>query len=371
MEAVSVDLFQTAGKHYIVMVNRYSGFPFVHPLTWLDTNTITNCLTTWFMDWGIPTRLRSDRGPQFWGLFEEFCKNRQKSTMLIGTHSKKHFSNGETPPGQITYPLHNWWQDTANARCNQHTRLHTSISALDPHPLHKATPSPDGTSLPAIRSSSSVHTASAGTLPAKSSASTNKGDLIMLKQMKAGHTSEIPSSSNWSHLVAHQQPESKHGRWIVKGAVKGCPQRSWWNWQLLGLPLHRNAHPFYGHRDQLPHICNCPQRHCYNNIKKVLQELLGSGHTTCLAQHGTPTTTMATQPRANASSTTTTSAQTGLAIPCTASTTASTSHRNGHTRNASRKQEQQAKVQLGSLMYDTYITTSIDAICYNMIKYVW
>ncbi len=65
MEAVSVDLFQTAGKHNIIMVYRYSGFPFVHPLKQLNTNTITKCLTTWFMDWGIPTWLHSDGGPRF------------------------------------------------------------------------------------------------------------------------------------------------------------------------------------------------------------------------------------------------------------------------------------------------------------------
>ncbi len=44
----------------------------------------------------------------------------------------------------------------------------------------------------------------------------------------------------------HQQPESKHGRWIIKGTAKSCPQRSWWNWQLFRLPLHRSAHPSMG-----------------------------------------------------------------------------------------------------------------------------
>ncbi len=57
------------------MVDHYSGFPSVHFLTRLDTNTITKCLTTWFMDWVIPTRLHSDGGPQFSGPFEQFCKD--------------------------------------------------------------------------------------------------------------------------------------------------------------------------------------------------------------------------------------------------------------------------------------------------------
>ncbi len=77
MEAVSTDLFQSEGKHYIVMVDRYSGFPFVQQLTRLNTNTITKVLHQWFMDWGIPVRLRSDGGPQFRGLqnseFQQFC----------------------------------------------------------------------------------------------------------------------------------------------------------------------------------------------------------------------------------------------------------------------------------------------------------
>ena len=73
MEQVSLDLFELAGKHYLIMVDRYSGFPFVYRLKSLTTKAVTNVLTSWFQDWGWPKRARSDGGPQFRSEFKQFC----------------------------------------------------------------------------------------------------------------------------------------------------------------------------------------------------------------------------------------------------------------------------------------------------------
>ena len=73
MEMVSVDLFSAAGKDYLVMIDRYSGFPFVARLRSTTTTAVLNILDSWFLDFGYPNVLRSDGGPQFRSEFEEFC----------------------------------------------------------------------------------------------------------------------------------------------------------------------------------------------------------------------------------------------------------------------------------------------------------
>jgi transposase InsO family protein len=73
MSQVGIDLFETRGVHYLIMVDRYSGFPFVHKLSSLNTTAITKILKSWFTDWGYPMIIRSDNGPQFRGEFKTFC----------------------------------------------------------------------------------------------------------------------------------------------------------------------------------------------------------------------------------------------------------------------------------------------------------
>ena len=65
-EQVATDLFDYAGKVYIVYVDRYSGWPCVH--MWNSTPTSAKViaqLRKWFVDLGIPVRVRSDGGPQY------------------------------------------------------------------------------------------------------------------------------------------------------------------------------------------------------------------------------------------------------------------------------------------------------------------
>ena len=64
-EEVSIDLGYLDGVHYLILMDRYSGWPMVKRLTKLNTKSITNILDDWFIDMGEPVRLRSDGGPQF------------------------------------------------------------------------------------------------------------------------------------------------------------------------------------------------------------------------------------------------------------------------------------------------------------------
>jgi len=70
---VGVDLFQLSGRHYLCMVDSFSGYPFIHALSSLSTNSVTKKLTEWFLLFGFPERLRSDGGPQFRSEFSSWC----------------------------------------------------------------------------------------------------------------------------------------------------------------------------------------------------------------------------------------------------------------------------------------------------------
>ena len=52
-EAVSVDLGYLNGTHYLVLMDRYSGWPLVKPLKKLDTTSVTSTLEDWFLDQSV------------------------------------------------------------------------------------------------------------------------------------------------------------------------------------------------------------------------------------------------------------------------------------------------------------------------------
>jgi hypothetical protein len=73
MEKVSVDLFDVAGVSYVVLVDRYSGYPWVARLASTTTEAVCQVLLRWFCEAGFPERVKTDNGPQFRGPFKEFC----------------------------------------------------------------------------------------------------------------------------------------------------------------------------------------------------------------------------------------------------------------------------------------------------------
>ena len=75
MEKVSSDLFQIGNKHYVVIVDRFSGFTWVEKLTKLDSAAIIRALEKVFLDFGYPESIRTDGGPQFRTLFTKFCED--------------------------------------------------------------------------------------------------------------------------------------------------------------------------------------------------------------------------------------------------------------------------------------------------------
>ena len=75
MQEVSVDLFEYAGKHYITMVDRYSGYIFVDLLSNLSSDHVIKILRHWFLLFGFPKTIVSDNGPQFRSDFGRFCSS--------------------------------------------------------------------------------------------------------------------------------------------------------------------------------------------------------------------------------------------------------------------------------------------------------
>ena len=64
---VSSDLFSHAGRHYMVYVDRLSGWPIVAFFGKHEPNTtkIIRKLEKYFVDLGVPVRIRTDNGPQY------------------------------------------------------------------------------------------------------------------------------------------------------------------------------------------------------------------------------------------------------------------------------------------------------------------
>jgi hypothetical protein len=73
LEAVSVDLCKSKGLHFLVAVDRFSGYPWVARLTSKTTGAVIAIMEKWFCKFGWPQRLGSDGGPQFHHEFEEWC----------------------------------------------------------------------------------------------------------------------------------------------------------------------------------------------------------------------------------------------------------------------------------------------------------
>merc|ERR1712020_608356 len=64
-QEVASDLFQHGKGHYLIYVDRLSGWPCVERLNSTTSAAVIKKLTQHFVDWNIPMKLRSDGGPQY------------------------------------------------------------------------------------------------------------------------------------------------------------------------------------------------------------------------------------------------------------------------------------------------------------------
>ena len=100
LEATSADLFSYAGKTYLVLVDRFSGMIWCDKLSSLNTNTVTDLLVRWMNDFGFPSVIRTDGGPQFRGLFDDWCAQYGVTHELSSPYNPQ--SNGHAENGVKT-----------------------------------------------------------------------------------------------------------------------------------------------------------------------------------------------------------------------------------------------------------------------------
>ena len=105
MQTVGLDLFQALGSHYLVMMDRYSGFPFVARLNKLTTSAVLNVLDNWFLDFGYPETIRSDGGPQFRSEFEAYCKEKKIAKETSSAYYPQSNGLAEAAVKQMKYLL--------------------------------------------------------------------------------------------------------------------------------------------------------------------------------------------------------------------------------------------------------------------------
>ena len=77
MEQLGLDLFDWAGKSYLVCVDRFSGYPFVFKMNNTRTTSVTAKLQEIFNNFGYAKRIRTDNGRQFASQeFKDYCKSK-------------------------------------------------------------------------------------------------------------------------------------------------------------------------------------------------------------------------------------------------------------------------------------------------------
>ena len=72
-ELVGTDLMQVANSNYLVLVDKRTAFCLCQHLKKTATEDIIGVLEQWFHQYGFPSRLRSDNGPQFRLRFAAWC----------------------------------------------------------------------------------------------------------------------------------------------------------------------------------------------------------------------------------------------------------------------------------------------------------
>ena len=77
MQAVGLDFFHAGGRDCLVMVDGYSGYPFVQCLSSTTAAVVTQALAGWWKLFGFSSVIRVDGGPQFrCQEFLAFCNDR-------------------------------------------------------------------------------------------------------------------------------------------------------------------------------------------------------------------------------------------------------------------------------------------------------
>ena len=105
MQKTSADLFQVGTTHYLIMVDRYSRYPFVTKLNNIANSAITTHLTAWFRWAGYPASIRTDGRAQFRGQFKAYCGQNGINHELSSPYHPESNGHSEAAVKNIKYLL--------------------------------------------------------------------------------------------------------------------------------------------------------------------------------------------------------------------------------------------------------------------------
>ena len=92
MNNLGMDLFDAAGKKWLAVVCRFSGYAWLSLLNKTTTAYILQTLDSLFTEYGFPSVIRSDGGPQFRSEFDEYCRKNSIKHELSSPYNPE--SNG-------------------------------------------------------------------------------------------------------------------------------------------------------------------------------------------------------------------------------------------------------------------------------------
>ena len=92
MDEISVDLIEVRNKDYVAVKDRFTGKVWFSPLKRTKTRNVIKSLESIFHEYGYPTVIRSDGGPQFCSEFERCCKRMAITKTLSSQYNPE--SNG-------------------------------------------------------------------------------------------------------------------------------------------------------------------------------------------------------------------------------------------------------------------------------------
>ena len=108
MQMVSIDFFKSeGGADYLVMADRYSGYPLCEQMRSTTTTALISKLESWFSDLSaIPSHIRSDGGPQLTSAqFEAWCADNGIVHEQTSSHYPQANGHGESAVKQVKYLL--------------------------------------------------------------------------------------------------------------------------------------------------------------------------------------------------------------------------------------------------------------------------
>ena len=134
-EKLGSDIFQFNGANYLIIVDYYSRFPVIRPLSDISASTVSSHFTSVFAEYGLPSLLTADFGTQF--VREMFKGKCEESGVTLKFSSPYHQQANGAAERCVGTTKSLWKKAVANKQCPD-----TALWMYRITPLDKDLPSP-------------------------------------------------------------------------------------------------------------------------------------------------------------------------------------------------------------------------------------